>query len=301
MRGELLDIQPLGCHRLATVVNTLYDALGQASWTSMPATEPYTTTFSRPAGWDSRPNTQGQYDALGRTVRTVAPDGSDGTALYYGKAGAYTSQVDASGHYRFSIADGLGRLTRVDETLSSMEDTFNTLDTARWSYDCCQALDNGTLKLTTPGWANQNRTAGFTPGTAGMGVKLAFKVEPGTPWALYALAASGQAYQMGIAVEGTAIKVRYNADGVNFVKIPLITPTVANAWYVATLKATAGGYNYVEVWESGDPAHRAAYAVTLPANQTYAGLSLKSTGKNRNVRLDLGDEQLPGNGSRTGE
>src|SRR5262249_26446718 len=65
---------PMGDGSLQSVTNIVYDALGRKQKDYLAAQEVYTTTFSRPNGWDTRPNTLTQYDALSRVIQVTNPD-----------------------------------------------------------------------------------------------------------------------------------------------------------------------------------------------------------------------------------
>jgi RHS repeat-associated protein len=85
---------------LYSITATEYDPLGRAYKTS----NPYT---SSPSYW-----TTSEFDALGRSLATILPDGSQSTASYSGNV---VTATDPSGRQRKSYSDGLGRLTEVDE------------------------------------------------------------------------------------------------------------------------------------------------------------------------------------------
>src|SRR4029077_12897226 len=91
----------------ADYTNIVYDALGRKATVS----NPYRSTSDPTYGI-----TTTTYDALGRPTAVTKPDGSVVQTQYCGSA---TLVIDEAGHWRRSIADGLGRLIEVDEPSSS--------------------------------------------------------------------------------------------------------------------------------------------------------------------------------------
>jgi YD repeat-containing protein len=107
------------------VTNTTYDALGRTERTYVPAAEAFSYGVAWPTGWNSRPSSLQQYDMLGRVTSVTGPDGTTTTYAYgadtstaHGYAPAYgavVSTVDANGHAKQHVTDGLGRLIRARE------------------------------------------------------------------------------------------------------------------------------------------------------------------------------------------
>ncbi len=100
---------------IQSVTNYVYNASGQVVRSYLPAEETFTWEFTRTAGWDSRPRTATQYDALGHPVVVQGPDNSVTTAWY---GATTTTEIDANGHRRDSVLDAAGQLVRAREYLS---------------------------------------------------------------------------------------------------------------------------------------------------------------------------------------
>ncbi|MBL8058399.1 MAG: hypothetical protein JNK29_16965, partial [Anaerolineales bacterium] len=124
-----------------TVVNTTYDALGRAVSTYLPVFEPAGLAFTRPAGWEARPHTLAEYDALGRSVRVIGADGATALAAYRGPR---TAVVDAAGRQRLSEADAFGRTVAVFEYqaagLAAPDFDLPAYAVTRYTYDPRGAL-----------------------------------------------------------------------------------------------------------------------------------------------------------------
>jgi RHS repeat-associated protein len=87
--------------------DTAYDGLGRVRTQSNP---------HRSASASTDGVTAYNYDALGRAVQLIPPDGSatsNNVATAY--SGNTTTVIDQAGHQRRSVSDGLGRLIEVDE------------------------------------------------------------------------------------------------------------------------------------------------------------------------------------------
>ena len=93
--------------------DTTYDGLGRVAT----ASNPYRTTADPTYGI-----TTNQYDALGRTIKVIKPDGSFVTTAY---CGSTTLVADETAHWRRSTTDALGRLIEVDEP-NSLTATVNS-------------------------------------------------------------------------------------------------------------------------------------------------------------------------------
>jgi RHS repeat-associated protein len=123
-----------------TVSNVVYDAQGRAATSYVPAFESYTASFSRPAGWDARPKTTTQYDALGRVVLVTNPDGTTIKTAYSGRQ---SGVLDANGHQRISETDAFGRVVTVkeySETLPGINFALTPYATTQYSYDALDRL-----------------------------------------------------------------------------------------------------------------------------------------------------------------
>jgi RHS repeat-associated protein len=97
-----------------TFVDTTYDSLGRVATVSNP----------HRAGKSSTDGTTSyQYDALGRKILEIPPDGSitsNNVSTSYGvqtsaPVGLTTTVTDQAGHKRMTVTDGLGRLVQVSE------------------------------------------------------------------------------------------------------------------------------------------------------------------------------------------
>ena len=110
LRQETASLDALGRPYLVSTTdasNNLYatterqfDGLGRLYNTS----NPYTST---PQYW-----TEATFDALGRTVKSILPDGSTTTFAY---SAATTTTTDPAGHQRKIVVDGLNRISSVFE------------------------------------------------------------------------------------------------------------------------------------------------------------------------------------------
>ena len=262
-----------------SVTNVTYDARGLTRYAYVPEFESFSWDFTRPGGWDSRAKTSSTYDALGRTVRSIATDGVDQTTVYGVNT---TAQVDGNGHYRVNQLDGYGRLAAVDEAPTTLEETFTSLNTSVWTFSCqgatagCETLEGGAVRTIGTGSnynANFYRAAyHLNGGTQGQGVKVEFKTDGTDPSAVLALeASSGSAYyRVGLIAGSGKIYGQYRADGTNWVyPADLIAPLETNAWYVLTIKVLPSGLAQVDVWRKDQPGKHGAYQVQLPAGLSY--------------------------------
>jgi RHS repeat-associated protein len=121
------------------VTNTTYDALGRPVRQFVPAHEGFQWGFSRPMGWDTRPNTLTEYDMAGRVFRVTEPSGVQ-THHYFATDGAgyIVSTVDGRGHAKHKVTDGLGRLAR-SRTFNGGWNAWTLHAEQRYAYD---AMDN---------------------------------------------------------------------------------------------------------------------------------------------------------------
>src|SRR5882724_1271087 len=155
------------------LTDTTYDAVDRKSTVS----NPYRTSDSCSAGTSTNGTSTYQYDALGRLVKVIPPDGSSSannvTTTYSGNC---TTVTDQAGKARKSCSDGLGRLIKAFESPSSLNyetdyvyDVLNNLtqvvqkggtsDTSQWrtrtfAYDSLSRLtsasnpESGTVSYT---------------------------------------------------------------------------------------------------------------------------------------------------------
>jgi RHS repeat-associated protein len=250
--------------------STEYDGLGRAvkEWV------PYYGTHGEnnygyvpPSG--SLPKTTIQYDALGRVVRVLNPDGTASSTMY---AGRYTTQVDANGHYKFAVSDAFGRLARVDETVTTLEDPFGSLNSSTWTFSGHQSIDGGTLKNAGTGGdynANFYRTS-YSLSTK-EGIKVEFKVSQGDAAAHFALETSdGGVYRRwGVIANSNKIYVQFNNGSGYQYPADLINPIQVGKWYVLTLKVGENGWFYTEVWQKDDPAVRNTYLGQMATGKNW--------------------------------
>ncbi len=265
--GRLVQTRAEAESSQQSVTNIVYDGLGRTQYAYAPRFESAGASYTAPSG----ARTQTQYDGLGRAVRAVNPDGTAATSTY---VGWYTSQVDANGHYKWSEADAFGRLKRVDETVTTLEDAFGSMNTSTWTFNARQSLDNNTLKNAGTGsdWsANFYRnTFNINGGAQGQGIKLEFKVSTATPSDPYVFALEyADGLYFGINAGGGKINVQYYDAGNWRYSPDLINPLEAEVWYVLTLKTSASGGSYIEVWRKDDPSKRGAYFVQMPSGKSY--------------------------------
>jgi RHS repeat-associated protein len=259
---------------------TRYDALGRVAEESLPYFVPQYTYATTPDGKVVTPyrnpdpyalRVRTQYDALGRAVRVVNPDGTDTTTVYNGWS---VSRLDGNSHYRSSRVDAFGRLVQVDETLATLEEPFATMDTARWVFSGHQTLEGGGLKNSGAGNsydANFYRSAyNITGGQYGQGIKVEFRVDGNDTLAHFALEASGSPYRrFGVIAGANKIYVQYNIGNGWVYPADLINPIEVGAWYVLTLKVSPSGWSFIEVWRKDDPSKRGAYRLQMPAGLSY--------------------------------
>lgn len=160
-----------------SVVDTVYDTcgcnpIGKSYRTSMPH------TVNTPPVW--RQNT---YDALGRTLTTVSPDGA--STISYSYQGNKTTVADASGKWKTYTMDAFGELIQVKEPApTSSEPDHVTL----YSYDLLGHLTLTAMTRTIGGQAvTQTRAWTYDPATQ----LLTSKTLPETGTTAYAYNADG--------------------------------------------------------------------------------------------------------------
>jgi RHS repeat-associated protein len=100
----------------ATVVDTVYDGMGQKQYVTNPY-RPGSLPTSCPSGAPAVSFTQYQFDGLGRVTSVTEPDGSAVLSSY---AGNCTTITDEAGKQRKSCTDGLDRISKVFENPSSL-------------------------------------------------------------------------------------------------------------------------------------------------------------------------------------
>ncbi|RPI57447.1 MAG: RHS repeat protein, partial [Chloroflexi bacterium] len=113
---------------------TTYDALGRVSQESLPyevdsydapGSPPFSTPYRVPG---SEAGTSYTYDALGRPVQTINPDGT-GNEHHYGLSGTslYDDVIDENMHLKGYLTDPFGRLVSVLEAVGTC---------GLWGYTC---------------------------------------------------------------------------------------------------------------------------------------------------------------------
>ncbi len=131
-----------------SVANIVYDARGLVQSSYSPAFEGVNANFVRPTGWNTRPRTQTQYDALGRAIVITDTDNTLVRTAYRGRS---TGVLDANGHQRISTADAYGRVVTVGEytnTLSSVNFTLPAYAATRYAYTILDSLARVTDTVT---------------------------------------------------------------------------------------------------------------------------------------------------------
>jgi RHS repeat-associated protein len=269
------------------VTNYVYDGLGRKTITYIPTSEGFSWEFSRPGGWNSRPSTTTVYDVLGRTVSSVAPDGTSTTAAHLGRT---LAAVDANGHYRTNVTDANGQLVRVEETLTSVEDPFTTIDTNRWSvYNPCScvSLNNGGVRLTggAGNWVTEpvvQRSVANIGDSSVQGVKFEFMLDSGTSETHFQLQKGtwGQSdYRRAIVLAfNSAIYARFTGAPQDYT---LISPVELNVWYVGVIRVNAAtNQATIEVWRRDDPSKRgtASYNMTPTNSSNFQFYTTLNTG-----------------------
>ncbi len=108
--GRVIQTQTEVENGWLAVKSTAYNELGQAVLVSAPYTVPVAGGTYLPPNWNVLQQTRTEYDALGRPVKVTAPGN-----LVVQKAYRDWSELtlDANGHQRRSVQNGLGRLIEV--------------------------------------------------------------------------------------------------------------------------------------------------------------------------------------------
>jgi RHS repeat-associated protein len=192
---ELLD--PQG----PVYTDTTYDAAGRVSTVS----NPYRTKSDSTYGV-----TTYSYDALGRTLKIIPPDGtplSNNISTQY--CGNSTLTTDQAGHWRRTKTDGLGRLTEVDEpnsltaTVNVCPGTGEPIWPTTYGYD---ALNN--LTGVAQG-GSRNRSSNFD---SLQRLTSSLSPETGSTPFTYTYDASGNVYTK---TDPRGIAITYSYDALN--------------------------------------------------------------------------------------
>ena len=142
-----------------TVANITYDVFGRAQRSYMPALEPWSENYTLATGWDTRPSSVTQYDALSRVKQTTGPDGNSAwhtyqpdltSALGYVASGlSVHSMKDANQHIKHELVDGLGRLLTVREFAGDGGVTapWSLYAETKYTYDAADGLTRVTDAL----------------------------------------------------------------------------------------------------------------------------------------------------------
>ncbi len=126
-----------------------------------PVGKPYRTSLSYAPGatpvW-----TANTYDAIGRTLTGVAPDGSSTTSYSY--AGNTVTVTDATGKWKQYASDAFGQLVQVTEQSPNIGTEPNHVTT--YSYDLLGHLTQAQMPRTVNGTVvTQNRSWVYDPNT----------------------------------------------------------------------------------------------------------------------------------------
>jgi RHS repeat-associated protein len=233
------------------VTNIVYNAQGAVQDSYVPTQEAFTWEFSRSVGWDTRPKTTAQVDAVGRGVRGVAPDGTSTSSVY----GLLTQTTeDANRHIKVARSDALGQLTAVDETLVKWGDTFEDGVLTGWNTVGTVSEANGVARITGDGtWtANINRSATLTNS---QGVVFSFKYDLGAVSAIYVDTgawAQSTYRRWGLYIDSGLI-YRHLYSGTVSTLLPLMALRTG-VWYRGVLKIDGTGEFVMQVWERDNPA-----------------------------------------------
>ncbi len=252
---------------------TSYDALGRVEKEYVPYVVNGNFGSFKSLDDVNRPHTTYTYDALGRVTRVTNPDNTASTTMYAAaSAGRFATHVDANGHYKFSVTDVFGRLARVDETLTTLEDPFSSLNSGVWTFSGHQSIDGGALKNTGTG---SSYSANFYRKSYSLsaveGIKVEFKVNRGDAGAVFALETSdgGTYRRWGVNVNSNKLYMQYNNGGGWQYPADLINPIEVGKWYVLTLKVGESGWFYTEVWQKDDPADRGTYLGQMASGKNW--------------------------------
>lgn len=249
------DGYPAG-HRVIT--DYQYDALGNV----IAQSEPYF--------WDANPNQttsnyvtpalvqqqRTQYDALSRPVRTVDFGGSVTSSLY----GPRSATVqDANNHLQTTLFDVVGRVTAVDETLSTFADMFSDGNLDGWEQQGAVTVTGGVVTLIGQNtWDNPHLTRSLSPQGEG-GVSFSFKGNTDTLLAALFLEHGATSWpppadyrRWEVHVQNQEIQlVEYTGSTATTARL---MPFAANTWYRVLLRGgQESGEFVVLVWEERNP------------------------------------------------
>ncbi len=139
------------------LLNTLYETCG-----CTPLGKPYATSTptNTPGTWPAY--TKNTYDAIGRTLTTVAPDGASTTSYSY--QGNVVTVTDPAGKSKTYTMDAFGELTQVMEPSPNPATEPNHVST--YTYDLVSHLTQVSMPRTVNGnIVTQTRTWVYDPTT----------------------------------------------------------------------------------------------------------------------------------------
>ena len=272
-----------------SVSSVEYDALGRGVKQYTPRFEG-SSAYSVPTG----PHTMTQYNALGQTVRTIAPDGTQTSAI---SGGRVLIAEDANRHIKLSHSDAFGQLIQVDETLSDWSDTFSDGQLSGWGYAGSVSESGGTINITGSGtWNNYISKAlpsgvGVVQGAQGVSVDV--KYDPGTIISTLYLSTGtwdqSNYRRWGVTVQNGNIYLdRYVGAAATRVTA-LLFPVKTNVWYRVCLSIGRDGKLIAAVWEHNNPTVRSVVKLMLNefSNRDWSFFAQMHTGVGR---LDNYDE-----------
>ncbi|MBI4332947.1 MAG: hypothetical protein HY673_16900, partial [Chloroflexi bacterium] len=250
-----------------------YDALGRKDKESVAITNTTPVTYRTPV-WANLQKTSYAYDALGRTVKATAPDGSVSLNAYSGWG---TATRDGNGHGKFFHADAFGRLAKVEEPLTTYQDTFDTKDQTKWTFSAYQTVPfadggNNVVKSTGTGvdYTSEFYANSYTL-RSGQGIQIEFKMTLTDTRTHIALETNdGGVYRRwAVRSDGNKIYVQAN-DGSGWTyPADLITPVQTDRWYVVMLRLDDADGFYAEVRERDNPNVGASYSQPMPAGKNW--------------------------------
>ncbi len=140
--GRVIQTQAEKDGDQAIVISTEYNAMGQVVQTTAPVEQYSPATGYRYLGFNwSLPKTTTQYDALGRKLSVIPPDGAATSTEYRGFT---TAVIDARGNRHESDEDGLGRTVVMREPSGVSQ----SLAATTYAYDILDQLVRITDALT---------------------------------------------------------------------------------------------------------------------------------------------------------